>query len=482
MAQKRTKIVCTIGPACNTVEILTKLAEQGMDVCRMNFSHGTHEDHAENIRRIREVSLLTGKPLAILQDLQGPKIRIGKIGDGVEIVAGSEVIFTSEATTDDVTKLIPVTYPNLHEDVKPGQRLLLDDGLLEVQVTKIEGIHVFCQVIVGGLLKSSKGLNLPETETKISAIPDKDREDIEFGVQQGVDFVALSFVRKPEDIQELRELIEAAEQKHNLKSDVSIKIIAKIEKPEAVKNMQAIIDAADGIMVARGDLGIEMPAEKVPLIQKNLIDGCLEAGKPVIVATQMLDSMIRNPRATRAEVSDIANAVVSHTDATMLSGETASGIYPVESVQAMAATIREIEASSMDDMPATIETADNAQEAMTNMASVLARTTNARAIVVATRSGASARFVSRYRPQLPIYAVTPSERVIRQLCLSWGIESLPVSHDGDYRELVDKSIEAIVEKKLVSKGDMVIVVAGDPSMDSGSINMIELAHGLKNVK
>lgn len=474
MAQKRTKIVCTIGPACNTVEILTKLAEQGMDVCRMNFSHGTHEEHAENIRRIREVSLLTGKPLAILQDLQGPKIRVGKIGDGVEIVAGSEVIFTSEATTDDVTKLIPVTYPNLHEDVKPGQRLLLDDGLLEVQVTKIEGIHVFCQVIVGGLLKSSKGLNLPETETKISAIPEKDRKDVEFGVQQGVDFVALSFVRKPEDIQELRELIEAAEQKHHLKSDVSIKIIAKIEKPEAVKNMQAIIDAADGIMVARGDLGIEMPAEKVPLIQKNLIDGCLEAGKPVIVATQMLDSMIRNPRATRAEVSDIANAVVSHTDATMLSGETASGIYPVESVQAMAATIREIETSSMDDMPATIEAADNAQEAMTNMASVLARTTNARAIVVATRSGASARFVSRYRPQLPIFAVTPSARVIRQLCLSWGIESLSVSHDGDYRELVDKSIEAIVEKKLVSKGDMVIVVAGDPSMDSGSINMIEL--------
>lgn len=474
MAQKRTKIVCTIGPACNTVEILTKLAEQGMDVCRMNFSHGSHEDHAENIRRIREVSLLTGKPLAILQDLQGPKIRVGKIGDGVEIVAGSEVVFTSEATTEDVTKLIPVTYPNLHEDVKPGQRLLLDDGLLEVQVTKIEGIHVFCQVIVGGLLKSSKGLNLPETETKISAIPDKDREDVEFGVQQGVDFVALSFVRKPEDIQELRELIEAAEQKHHLKSDVSIKIIAKIEKPEAVKNMQAIIDAADGIMVARGDLGIEMPAEKVPLIQKNLIDGCLEAGKPVIVATQMLDSMIRNPRATRAEVSDIANAVVSHTDATMLSGETASGSYPVESVQAMAATIREIETSSMDDMPATIETADNAQEAMTNMASVLARTTNARAIVVATRSGASARFVSRYRPQLPIFAVTPSARVIRQLCLSWGIESLSVSHDGDYRELVDKSIEAIVEKKLVSKGDMVIVVAGDPSMDSGSINMIEL--------
>ncbi|MFO0764534.1 MAG: pyruvate kinase [Patescibacteria group bacterium] len=474
MAQKRTKIVCTIGPACNSVETLTKLANEGMNVCRLNFSHGSHEDHAENIRRIREVSKATGKPLAILQDLQGPKIRVGKIGDGIEIVAGNEVVFTSEATTEDVTKLIPVTYPNLHEDVKPGQRLLLDDGLLEVQVLKIEGIHVHCKVLVGGLLKSSKGLNLPETETKISAIPDKDRADVDFGVQQGVDFIALSFVRKADDIRELRELIEAAEKKHGITRDVTIKIIAKVEKPEAVRDMDEIVEATDGIMVARGDLGIEMPAEKVPLIQKRLIEKCLEAGKPVIVATQMLDSMIRNPRATRAEISDIANAVVDHTDATMLSGETASGTYPVESVQTMAATIREIEESTMDDMPATLEVAGNAQAAMTNIASVLARTTNAKAIVVATKSGASARLVSRYRPQLPIYAMTPSERVLRQLNLSWGVQAFHVAHENGYRGLVDKSVEKLVAEKLVVKGDMVIVVAGDPSMDSGSINMIEL--------
>ena len=269
-------------------------------------------------------------------------------------------------------------------------------------------------------------------------------------------------------------LIEAAEKKHNIINDVPTKIIVKIEKPEAVRAMDEIIEAADGVMVARGDLGIEMPAEKVPFIQKQLIERCLEVGKPVIVATQMLDSMIRNPRATRAEVSDIANAVVSHTDATMLSGETASGSYPAESVRAMAATIHEVEESTMDDMPATIEIADNAQEAMTNMASVLARTTNARAIVVATRSGASARFVSRYRPQLPIYAVTPSERVIRQLGLSWGVQAFHVDHDGDYRELVDESMNILVKAKLVAKGDMIIVVAGDPSMASGSINMIEL--------
>ena len=474
MAQKRTKIVCTIGPSSHTVEMLTKLVTEGMDVCRLNFSHGTHEDHAKLIGLIREVSKATGKPLALLADLQGPKIRVGKIGDGIELVAGNEVIFTSEATSVDATKLIPVTYPNLHEDVKPGQRLLLDDGLLEVQVTKVEGIHVHCTVIVGGLLKSSKGLNLPETETKISAIPDKDREDVEFGVQQNVDFFALSFVRKAEDVRELRTLIEAAEKKHNIINDVPTKIIVKIEKPEAVRAMDEIIEAADGVMVARGDLGIEMPAEKVPFIQKQLIERCLEVGKPVIVATQMLDSMIRNPRATRAEVSDIANAVVSHTDATMLSGETASGSYPAESVRAMAATIHEVEESTMDDMPATIEIADNAQEAMTNMASVLARTTNARAIVVATRSGASARFVSRYRPQLPIYAVTPSERVIRQLGLSWGVQAFHVDHDGDYRELVDESMNILVKAKLVAKGDMIIVVAGDPSMASGSINMIEL--------
>lgn len=474
MAQKRTKIVCTIGPSSHTAEMLTKLVTEGMDVCRLNFSHGTHEDHAKLIGLIREVSKATGKPLALLADLQGPKIRVGKIGEGIELVAGNEVIFTSEATSVDATKLIPVTYPNLHQDVKPGQRLLLDDGLLEVQVTKVEGIHVHCTVIVGGLLKSSKGLNLPETETKISAIPDKDREDVEFGVQQNVDFFALSFVRKAEDVRELRTLIEAAEKKHNIINDVPTKIIVKIEKPEAVRAMDEIIEVADGVMVARGDLGIEMPAEKVPFIQKQLIERCLEVGKPVIVATQMLDSMIRNPRATRAEVSDIANAVVSHTDATMLSGETASGSYPAESVRAMAATIHEVEESTMDDMPATIEIADNAQEAMTNMASVLARTTNARAIVVATRSGASARFVSRYRPQLPIYAVTPSERVIRQLGLSWGVQAFHVDHDGDYRELVDESMSILVKANLVAKGDMIIVVAGDPSMASGSINMIEL--------
>lgn len=474
MSQKRTKIVCTIGPACNSVETLTRLVNEGMDVCRLNFSHGSHEDHAENIRRIREVSALTGKPIAILQDLQGPKIRVGKIGDGIEIVAGNEIVFTSEATTEDVTKLVPVTYPNLHEDVKPGQRLLLDDGLLEVQVLKIEGIHVHCKVIVGGLLKSSKGLNLPETETKISAIPEKDRADVDFGVQQGVDFIALSFVRKADDVRELRQLIEAAEKKHHLTNKVSIKIIAKIEKPEAVRDMDEIVEVTDGIMVARGDLGIEMPAEKVPVIQKRLIEKCLEVGKPVIVATQMLDSMIRNPRATRAEISDISTAVVDHTDATMLSGETASGIYPVESVQTMAATIREIEESTMDDMPATLEIAGNPQAAMTNIASVLARTTNAKAIVVATKSGASARLVSRYRPQLPVYAVTPSERAIRQLSLSWGVQSFHVEHENGYRGLVEKSVEKLVAEKLVAKGDMVIVVAGDPVMDSGSINMIEL--------
>lgn len=474
MVQKRTKIVCTIGPSCNTPELLTKLAEEGMNVCRLNFSHGSHEVHAENIQKIRDVSKRLATPLAILQDLQGPKIRVGKIGDGVELVTGTEVVFTSDETTEDVTKLIPVTYPNLHEDVKAGQHLLLDDGLLEVQVLSIEGNHVHCKVIVGGLLKSSKGLNLPETETRISAIPEKDRADVEFGVQQGVDFIALSFVRKPEDIVELRQLIQSAEAKHGIKRDVPIKIIAKIEKPEAVERMDAIIEVTDGIMVARGDLGIEMPAEKVPLIQKQLIDKCLQAGKPVIVATQMLDSMIRNPRATRAEISDIANAVVDHTDATMLSGETASGSYPVESVHTMASTIREVETSTFDDVPAILETANNAQDAMTNMASVLARTTNAKAIVVGTKSGASARFVSRYRPSLPIYAMTPSEQVERQLQLTWGVEGFHVAHDGGYRELVDHSIEVLLEKQKVQKGDLLIVVAGDPSMASGSINMIEL--------
>ena len=463
MVNKHTKIVCTIGPASDTVDSLVKLVEAGMNVCRLNFSHGTHEQHAELIKRIREASEKTGEPLCILQDLQGPKIRVGELPEtGVELIAGKPIIFTSGA--GEIPKKIPVTYPNLHEDVKKGQRLLLDDGLLEVVVKSVKGEDVNCEVITGGTLKSHKGLNLPETDTQISAITTKDEEDIAFGVLQGVDWIALSFVRKPEDVQELRKLI----------GDPGIKVIAKIEKPEAVANMDAIIAEVDGIMVARGDLGIEMPAEKVPVIQKELIAKCRLAGKPVIVATQMLDSMIKNPRATRAEISDIANAVIDHADATMLSGETASGAHPLEAVKTMAATIMETEKSKYDDITPEMRRTEESEVAMTNIASILGRASNAKAIVVASLTGDSARLVSRERPDQPIYVMTTSDRVVRQLNVSWGVRGYVVAKADSVPKLIEESLEILKTNKLAASGDEVVIVAGEPLGESGSVNLVEL--------
>ncbi|MEK7473655.1 MAG: pyruvate kinase [Patescibacteria group bacterium] len=470
---KRTKIVCTIGPVSEEVETLAALTEAGMNVCRLNFSHGTHENHAELIRRIRQVRELTGEPLSILQDLQGPKIRVGELPkEGIELVAGKTVVFTSD--TGDIPKTIPVTYPNLHEDVKPGQRLLLNDGLLEVTVKSVKGRDVICEVVTGGKLTSHKGLNLPETETKISAITDKDKEDLIFGVAQGVDWIALSFVRSAEDIRSLRALIEAEEKKLAKPRELPIGIIAKIEKPQAVERMDEIIAEVDGIMIARGDLGIELPAEKVPVIQKDLIKKCLAAGKPVIVATQMLDSMIRNPRPTRAEVSDIANAVIDHADATMLSGETASGSHPVEAVKTMAATIAETEQSSYDDVPIQTRLKESPDVAMTNVASILARMTDTKAIIIASTDGAAARLVSRYRPEVPMYLVTPSEQVAYRLNLTWGIRPLHLPDTKTVPELLEKGMSELKRRKLLADGDEVVMVAGDALGDSGMVQLVEL--------
>lgn len=452
--EKRTKIVCTIGPASREIEMLVKLTEAGMNVCRLNFSHGTHEEHAELIKRIRKVREMTGEPLTILQDLQGPKIRVGELPKtGVELVAGQPVVFTSGK--GNPPKTIPVTYPNLHEDVKPGQHLLLDDGLLEVVVKSVSGKEVTCEVVNGGMLTSHKGLNLPETETKISAITDKDKDDLAFGITQGVEWVALSFVRSAEDIRQLRLLI----------GNAPIKVIAKIEKPEAVKNMDEIIAAVDAIMVARGDLGIEMPAEKVPIIQKDLIRKCLAAAKPVIVATQMLDSMIRNPRATRAEVSDVENAVIDHADATMLSGETASGAHPLDAVMTMAASILEAEKSAYDDL--------KIEPKSSNIASVLSRNKNAKAILVASPSGEAARQVSRYRRELSVYVAVSDEKTVPQLNLLWGVRPFHVNAK-DVPSLIEQGIEELLRRKVVSKGDEIAVVAGEPLGETGHVNLAEI--------
>lgn len=473
MVQKHTKIVCTLGPSSHTYERLLKLAEAGMDVCRLNFSHGTHDDHAELIRLIRKVSKEVGRPLAILQDLQGPKIRVGDLPkEGITLETGSEVIFTTGK--GNPPKKIPVTYPKLHEDARPGQTILLDDGLLSVEVLRVRGQDVVCRVTQGGPLSSHKGMNLPETKTTISAISEKDRDDLRFGVEQGVDWVALSFVRAASDLRELRRLIQKYEKETGVVSDAPLRIIAKMEKPEAVEAMEEIVAEADGIMVARGDLGIEIPAPKVPLVQKQLIQACLEAGKPVIVATQMLDSMIRNPRATRAEVSDIANAVIDETDATMLSGETASGAFPLEAVDTMASTIIEVERSILVNEEAHLHMTSLTEEAMTNIAALLARSGNAKAIVVTTLSGQAARLVSRERPNVPIYAASPSERVSRQLALSRGVIPLHIASCNKMSDLIKKTCAAVLKDGLLEAGDKIILVAGEPLGASGNVNLVEV--------
>ncbi len=473
MFSKRTKIICTIGPASNTLEKLMTLTEAGMNVCRLNFSHGTHDEHALVIQRIREVKKKTGEPLAILQDLQGPKIRVGELPkEGVTLEHGKDVIFTTGKA--EIPKKLPVTYMELHKDVKAGQTILLDDGLLMVKVKSVKGKDDLCDVIHGGLLTSHKGMNLPETKTSISAVSDKDRDDLRFGVEQGVDWVALSFVRSADDLRELRKMIEADEKALGMKPDAPIRIIAKIEKPEAITNIDEIIEEADGIMVARGDLGIEIPAAKVPLYQKEIIAKCLKAAKPVIVATQMLDSMIRNPRATRAEISDIANAVIDHADATMLSGETANGAYPVEAVQTMAATIEEVEASRFDDIPLQVQMGQDPQVSMTNVANVLAHASKAKAISVSSLSGQAARLVSRYRPKLPIFVGTPHDRVRAQLNLSWGVYPFRVPVCKTIVELLKTSVDYLTREEYVEAGDEIIIVAGEPLGQSGFINLVEL--------
>lgn len=468
----RTKIVCTIGPASHTEEKLVALVEAGMDVCRLNFSHGTHEDHAALIALIRRVAKATGEPLAILQDLQGPKIRVGILPEaGVELVVGNEVIFTSE--TAAVLPRISVSYPRLHVDVRVGEKIALDDGLRAVEVVRVEGKDVICRVVTGGVLTSHKGMNLPDSHLVVSALSSKDREDVAFGVSQGVDWIALSFVRSPEDLQELKNLI-AEEQRKAGDAESRILTIAKIEKPEAVAQIDGILAEADGIMVARGDLGIEVPAEKVPVIQKDIIKKCLLAGKPCIVATQMLDSMIHAPRATRAEVSDVANAVMDHADATMLSGETASGDHPIEAVATMAAVIREAEMSAYDDLPSSVRIQEDAQGGLSNIGEILSRAPEATAVVVATISGRTARWVSRYRPEMPIYAATIQERVMRQLNLSWGIRGMTVTDALTRHDVLEQAIERLKDGGLLASGGTFVVCAGESMGVRGHVNVAEV--------
>ncbi|MDO8462738.1 MAG: pyruvate kinase [bacterium] len=464
---KRTKIVATIGPASETKATLTAMVRAGMNVCRLNMSHGDHAWHRTAITRIRAVAKQTGEPLAILADLQGPKIRVGVLPEvGVTLTRGKPVIFTTASTTFDGKK-IPLTYRGLHDDVRVGQRILLDDGLIEVLVVRVRGRDIACTVVTGGTLTSHKGMNLPETHLALPALALKDRKDAAFAVAQGADWIALSFVRSASDVLALRQLVR--------KLGGNQKIIVKIEKPEAITHFDEILAAADGIMVARGDLGVELPAAEVPVHQKTIIEKTHAAGKPVVVATQMLDSMIRNPRPTRAEVSDVANAIMDHTDAVMLSGESATGEYPVEAVEMLSAIAAEIEATSLDDIgvslpaPGRMDPADVVAECAALLA---AHIPTVAGILVATATGRTARRVARFRPQLPVYAATPDATVQRQLNLSYGIVPVLVPMTKEAGPFLTRARRAITQRRKQPQRVKLVIVTGEPWGHPGTTNRV----------
>jgi len=472
---KRTKIVCTIGPASKEEKIIQKMIRAGMNIARLNFSHGTKKEHALLIKRIRKAAEKLNEPVAILADLQGPRIRVGELPpQGKKLLLGEQVILTTNLKK--INDKIPVTYSKLHEDIKIGNRILLADGLIELKVREVKGQDIICEVKNGGVLTSHKGINLPGIKVSLGAITDKDKEDLKFGIKEGVDFIALSFVTQAKEVYDLRYLIKQYEEELGIKNKAPIKIIVKIERGQAIENFEEILEATDGVMVARGDLGIEMPPEDVPLIQKEIIDKCLEKAKPVIVATQMLESMIQNPRPTRAEVSDVANAVIDHTDAVMLSGETANGKYPVQVVEIMTKIIETTEKSTYDDLTIKeqMKKIKPVEEAVGNMANILARTIDVKAVLVASLGGRTARLVSRYRPELPIFVATDNERVQRQLNLSWGVIPFVLPSCRSLEELVDHSIGYLKKEKLVWKKDKIIIVAGEPVGRSGVVNLVEI--------
>jgi pyruvate kinase len=405
----RTKIVATIGPASDSPEKIKAMMLAGMSVARLNFSHGSYDDHAQRIQRLRSISEELELPLTLLQDLQGPKIRVGDLpGEGIELLPDAALTLVPRSEFSGQPNTVAIDYPYVAEEAEPGTQVLLDDGLLELEVKEIQGNAVICRVVTGGILKSHKGVNFPTLNLRLPSMTEKDKQDLEFGVEQGVDIISLSFVRRAEDVQELKALLR--------EKGVDIPVLAKLEKPQAIANLEAIVNECDAIMVARGDLGVEMSPEKVPLIQKRIIRLCNQKGIPVITATQMLDSMIRNPRPTRAEVSDVANAIMDGTDAVMLSGESAVGDYPVESVQMLAriATDVEPEAEYINYPPPEISDPHAISEALNAIDQVI----DLRCIVTFTETGHSAKLAAAERPSFPVVAVTENYQVYHRLNLS----------------------------------------------------------------
>ena len=465
--KRRTKIVATIGPATESAESISELIKAGATTFRLNFSHGDHKEHQDRIKTIRSVSNQLGVHIGILQDLQGPKIRLGKFKNGpVTIFTGDNYSLTSKPVDCDKT-IANVTYDKLADEVKVGNRILLDDGRVEMKVTNVDIAQqtLHCLVTVGGVLSNSKGVNFPDVQLSIRALTAKDKEDLAFGIEQEVDWVALSFVRNPSDIKEIKDLINQQGQ--------NIPVVAKIEKFEAIDQIDSIMPLCDGVMVARGDLGVEMPAEEVPLLQKALIKKANSLGIPIITATQMLDSMASSPRPTRAEVSDVANAILDGTDAVMLSNETAVGDYPIEAVATMATIAKRIERdypqrALESHLPSTIPNAISAA------VSSIARQINAAAIIPLTKSGATAKNVSKFRPATPVLAVTNERSVACTLQLVWGVTPLLIENQTSTSKTFDEAMNMAKRMKILKQGDLVVETAGTLSGVSGSTDLVKV--------
>lgn len=465
---KKTKIVCTIGPATESEKVLGELIDAGMNVMRLNFSHGDFAEHQLRVNNIKKIIKKTGKPIAILQDLAGPKIRIGEFEKGLTVLKeGAKFTLTTDKIMGNDEK-VSINYPMLPKEVKVGDHILLHDGKKALIVTEVKGNDVICKVTVGGEIKNKRGVNLPDSDLSVSSITEKDREDLKFGLKNKVDYFALSFVRRPEDIVELRDILD--------KAKCDARIIAKIETPQALKNIDEIIKLVDGIMVARGDLAVEIPAEDVPLVQKMLIQKCNQAGKPVITATQMLESMINSPVPTRAEVSDVANAILDGTDAIMLSEETTLGQFPVKAVQMMTRIAERIE---NDPQYRTLVTSrkysdpiKRTSDAVGNGVMEVAKESGAKVIVALTDRGFAARMISRYKPEQKILALTPNDKTKNQLALSYGCVPLVCKKFGQINEVIKEAKTLTLKSKMAVKGDKIVIVFGLPLGKSGGTNSL----------
>ncbi len=466
---RRTKIVCTVGPASDSVETLKKMISNGMNVARLNFSHGTHEQHAANVALIRQAAGELNAVVGIMLDTKGPEVRTGLLeADRITLEAGKRITLTTENVKGTAERL-SVSYQGLPGDVCQGSKILIADGLIELEVESVKGAEIHCRIISGGEIGSRKNINLPGQVVNLPAVTEKDVADIRFAVDNGFDFIAASFVRTASDVLEIRKVLE--------ENESGIQIIAKIENHQGVENIDEILKVADGIMVARGDLGVETPTEEVPLIQKMIIEKCNRLGKPVITATQMLDSMINNPRPTRAEATDVANAIFDGTDALMLSGETAAGRYPVEAVSMMdRIAVRTERALGFREILGRKEIAPGrtVTDAISYATCTTAFDLGATAIITSTKSGHTARMVSKYRPQARVIAVTPKEGVVRKLSLVWGVSPILVTETDSTDEMIDAATRAALEAGLIHSGDLVVITAGIPVGVPGTTNMIKV--------